>query len=104
MLSKCAHTMHATLSWLVIRATVQCDELAAIEPLCDTGWSRQTKIADEAVLWTVIHGVINAIELNLAGPVAQWLEQGTHNPLVGGSNPSGPTSPRLLPELRPSPS
>ena len=26
------------------------------------------------------------------GPVAQWLEQGTHNPLVGGSNPSGPTS------------
>jgi hypothetical protein len=25
------------------------------------------------------------------GPVAQWLEQGTHNPLVGGSNPSGPT-------------
>ena len=24
------------------------------------------------------------------GPVAQWLEQGTHNPLVGGSNPSGP--------------
>ena len=27
-----------------------------------------------------------------SGPVAQWLEQGTHNPLVGGSNPSGPTS------------
>ena len=25
-----------------------------------------------------------------AGPVAQRLEQGTHNPLVGGSNPSGP--------------
>ena len=25
------------------------------------------------------------------GPVAQWLEQGTHNPLVGGSNPSRPT-------------
>ena len=25
------------------------------------------------------------------GPVAQRLEQGTHNPLVGGSNPSGPT-------------
>ena len=25
------------------------------------------------------------------GPVAQWLEQGTHNPLVGGSTPSGPT-------------
>ena len=26
----------------------------------------------------------------LYGPVAQWLEQGTHNPLVGGSNPSWP--------------
>ena len=24
-------------------------------------------------------------------PVAQWLEQGTHNPLVGGSSPSGRT-------------
>src|ERR1700739_4620489 len=29
--------------------------------------------------------------LAVEGPVAQWLEQGTHNPLVGGSNPSGPT-------------
>jgi hypothetical protein len=27
----------------------------------------------------------------MEGPVAQRLEQGTHNPLVGGSNPSGPT-------------
>src|SRR6478735_3848638 len=26
-----------------------------------------------------------------SGLVAQWLEQGTHNPLVLGSNPSGPT-------------
>ena len=25
------------------------------------------------------------------GPIAQWLEQTTHNRLVGGSNPSGPT-------------
>lgn len=25
------------------------------------------------------------------GPVAQWSEQGTHNPLVVGSNPTGPT-------------
>ena len=25
------------------------------------------------------------------GPVAQWLEQWTHNPLVVGSNPTGPT-------------
>ena len=28
----------------------------------------------------------------IEGPVAQRLEQGTHNPLVGGSNPSGPTT------------
>ena len=28
---------------------------------------------------------------NLHGPVAQRLEQGTHNPLVVGSNPTGPT-------------
>ena len=27
----------------------------------------------------------------LLGPVAQRLEQGTHNPLVAGSNPAGPT-------------
>ena len=34
------------------------------------------------------------------GPLAQWLELRTHNPLVGGSNPSGPTnkSPRLAAE------
>ncbi len=25
------------------------------------------------------------------GAVAQWLEQGTHNPLVVGSSPTGPT-------------
>lgn len=38
------------------------------------------------------------------GPVAQRLEQRTHNPLVGGSNPSGPTCagyPHLL-RARPS--
>src|SRR5712664_3931693 len=30
--------------------------------------------------------------LDMAGPVAQRLEQRTHNPLVLGSNPSGPTN------------
>lgn len=29
-----------------------------------------------------------------AGPVAQWSEQGTHNPLVVGSIPTGPTAAR----------
>ena len=31
-------------------------------------------------------------EQNAKGPVAQWSEQGTHNPLVVGSIPTGPTS------------
>ena len=30
-----------------------------------------------------------------SGPVAQWIEQGTPKPLVGGSIPSGPASPHL---------
>lgn len=30
--------------------------------------------------------------LPFRGPIAQWLEQATHNRLVGGSNPSGPTN------------
>ena len=30
------------------------------------------------------------------GPVAQRLEQGTHNPLVPGSNPGGPSSTNQL--------
>lgn len=30
--------------------------------------------------------------LNRTGPIAQWSEQGTHNPLVLGSSPSGPTN------------
>ena len=44
-----------------------------------------------------------------AGPIAQWLEQGTHNPLVPGSSPGGPTTTeiRMLPcvehETRPRP-
>ena len=31
------------------------------------------------------------VSLHLLGPVAQRLEQRTHNPLVPGSNPGGPT-------------
>ena len=34
--------------------------------------------------------VIDRAEPSWNGPVAQWLEQGTHNPLVVGSNPTGP--------------
>ena len=32
-----------------------------------------------------------------SGPIAQWLEQRTHNPLVLGSSPSGPTTLNLSP-------
>jgi hypothetical protein len=34
---------------------------------------------------------IKKIQKNIHGPVAQWLEQGTHNALVAGSNPAGST-------------
>ena len=39
--------------------------------------------------------------LSRIGPVAQRLEQGTHNPLVPGSNPGGP-SPESFLGLKPS--
>ena len=35
-------------------------------------------------------------DTNAFGPVAQWLEQGTHNPLVVGSSPTGPTMLRVV--------
>ena len=41
------------------------------------------------------HALLNAWSqstFHSCGPVAQRLEQGTHNPLVGGSNPSRPTT------------
>ena len=37
----------------------------------------------------------------LVGPVAQWLEQRTHNPLVLGSSPSRPTKFHFLSNLYP---
>ena len=33
------------------------------------------------------------------GAVAQRLEQGTHNPLVAGSNPAGPIAKGCIPEI-----
>src|ERR1039458_10447022 len=35
--------------------------------------------------------LLQCIYCEPVGPIAQWLEQATHNRLVGGSNPSGPT-------------
>ncbi len=34
----------------------------------------------------------NKVQNAINGPVAQWSEQGTHNPLVAGSNPAGSTN------------
>src|ERR1035437_1431605 len=34
---------------------------------------------------------LQCVNCEPVGPIAQWLEQATHNRLVGGSNPSGPT-------------
>src|SRR3954470_20059617 len=39
----------------------------------------------------VIASGYNETAFGVVGPVAQRLEQGTHNPLVLGSNPSGPS-------------
>ena len=38
----------------------------------------------------VLRGLL-CLSAKLHGPVAQRLEQGTHNPLVPGSNPGGPS-------------
>ncbi|MEY2544099.1 MAG: hypothetical protein QOE81_1560 [Verrucomicrobiota bacterium] len=39
----------------------------------------------------VTGGLLCLIRGEFHGPVAQRLEQGTHNPLVPGSNPGGPS-------------
>lgn len=36
------------------------------------------------------------LPLRLLGLVVQWLEQWTHNPLVAGSNPAGPTGDKAV--------
>ncbi len=48
-----------------------------------------------AVLYEMCRGrgrVLNWNDTACIGPLAQRLEQGTHNPLVVGSNPTGPTN------------
>ena len=56
------------------------------EPIGNTGSHRARLLFSLAQIeWPEVSRVRHP------GPVAQRLEQGTHNPLVGGSNPSGPT-------------
>src|SRR6187402_3896725 len=45
-------------------------------------------------MWALAHRrtILHWVHLATArGPIAQWLEQRTHNPLVPGSSPGGPT-------------
>jgi hypothetical protein len=44
------------------------------------------------VYLSLVTGHFLAAECRAKGPIAQRLEQGTHNPLVLGSNPGGPTT------------
>ena len=40
--------------------------------------------------------IIFVVIFYFKGPLAQWLEQRTHNPLVVGSNPTGPINQKIF--------
>jgi hypothetical protein len=57
------------------RPQIDADGLLAFQKgICDSG----------------INDIMSALVETSRGPIAQRLEQGTHNPLVPGSNPGGP--------------
>ena len=61
-----------------------------------TGALRESGVQVEALEPEKIRATYKAPysnSLTSRGPVAQRLEQWTHNPLVQGSNPCGPTTP-----------
>ena len=66
--------------------------LAASRPadLCARKVEGKRKLISRQILCSTLYA-IQCLLVDLEGPVAQRLEQGTHNPLVGGSKPSGPT-------------
>jgi hypothetical protein len=79
-------------------------QLASVEKLCETQWvldlptdpnwhqfSASAKGSVSSFVQFRCHVEAESLA-SKAGPVAQRLEQGTHNPLVRGSNPCGPTS------------
>jgi hypothetical protein len=89
-----------TFSERYVHPTGETIELASAGLKRSTGrqW-RHPAVANSYVLDPVILLSKNADRKSLIlndGPVAQRLEQGTHNPLVGGSNPSGPTRLNLI--------
>ena len=73
------HTLQLTTEELVILAN---DAECHLQNAIDNNVSRR-------VLF--YKNVTNKLRHALHGPVAQWSEQGTHNPLVAGSNPAGST-------------
>ena len=76
-----------------------CQFAQRIEPLIKRGLqiTPATEIMQSAANFFPVNttSVRKTREIRHPGPVAQRLEQGTHNPLVGGSNPSGPITQRL---------
>jgi hypothetical protein len=57
--------------------SVSAARLAMSRGVCETG--------------TGVNTTSPAATIRMSGPVAQWLEQQTHNLLVVGSSPTGPT-------------
>src|SRR5437588_9557148 len=46
---------------------------------------------EQSLVSELVAAISHDLLYRLTGPVAQRLEQGTHNPLVPGSNPGGPS-------------
>jgi hypothetical protein len=57
-----------------------------MEYICSENEKDVSRLIGQSVL------VVRIIHNNREGPLAQRLVQRTHNPLVDGSNPSGPTN------------
>ena len=66
---------------------------------CRSRWSKLCSelVCNAATMRDWLCAATSAVD----GPVAQRSEQGTHNPLVGCSNPSGPTSLQYRKHLKP---
>ena len=61
---------------------------------CGVRWTRCRTGSRDAEVHQSFTGPIADPPESLVGPIAQWLEQRTHNPLVPGSSPGGPTNQR----------
>ena len=59
-----------------------------VDVICD-GEQIMEDRSEDSIVW-MAHQARGQVGLTHVGPIAQRLEQGTHNALVLGSNPSGP--------------